>query len=223
MRFKIFIAGLLALFVTVVQAQSSSADTVAEPSAKFRAEAGYGQTYRHGDYIVKSPHHVVRIGANIEFPIKNGLGVETGLKYSYALGKREQLYQMGDTAFASYTGHWLDVPVRITYTLPIFWGMKLFGYAGPNFNIGLSLTEERNNGVRKENDPAPSYLPEPGTYSLYGTELNRMAIQLGAGGGIQWKNYRLRSGYDWGLNNVGKNKDRPERLRGWHVAFEYEF
>ncbi len=223
MRFKILVIALLGVFSFGLQAQTAQTDTVEASSTKFRTEIGYGQTYRYGDYIVKSPYHVIRIGGNVEFPIMNGLGVETGLKYSYVLGKREQLYQAGDTAFASYSGHWLDVPLRATYTIPIFWGMKIFAYAGPNFNIGLSLTEKRNNGVRKADDPAPPYMPEPGTYSLYGTELNRISIQLGAGGGIQWKNYRLRSGYDWGLNNVGKNKDRPERLRGWHVAFEYEF
>lgn len=224
MKFKIVVLAFFVLTFIGVNAQSTT-DSVAKPAVKYRAELGYGQTYRYGDYIVTSPYHIIRVGGNVEIPLKSGFGVETGLKYSFAIGKREQYYQRGDTAFAEYSGHLLDVPVRVTYTLPIFWGMKLFAYVGPNFNIGVALSEERNNVIRKRKDgePEPDYLPTPGTYNLYGSELKRFTFQLGAGGGIQWKSLRLRSGYDWGLNNISTNKERPERLRGWHVAFEYEF
>lgn len=215
----LFLAFSLSLF-----AQESKKDSVRHSnSMKYRAEVGYGQLYRYGNFIVKSPYHAIQTGVKVEFPTRNGFGIETGLKYSYAFGKREQLYIHTDTAFFNYSGHLIDVPIRLTYTLPIFWGLKLFGYAGPNFNVGLSQKSEVKFTPKKSEQPNPLPYPTPGTYDLYRTELNRFAIQLGAGGGVQWKNYRLRSGYDWGINNVGKDKNRPERIRGWHVAFEYEF
>ena len=224
MKFKITLIAFLAIFSLGMNAQESKIDSVQQSSStKYHAEIGYGQLYRYGDYIVKSPYHAIQAGFKVEFPIKSGFGIETGLKYSYVLGKREQIYAHADTAFFNYSGHLIDVPVRLTYTLPIFWGLKIFGYAGPNFNVGLSQKSEVAFTPKKTDQPNPLSYPIPGTYDLYQTELNRFAIQLGAGGGVQWKNYRLRSGYDWGVNNVGKDKNRPERIRGWHVAFEYEF
>ncbi|MFV0390478.1 MAG: outer membrane beta-barrel protein [Paludibacteraceae bacterium] len=225
MRIKLLIITLFTLLFVDVQAQTSNPDSTKNGgNTKFRAITGYGQTYRYGDYIVKSPYHTISAGGHIEIPIKLGLGVETGMKYSFATGDREQIYNHYDTAFFKYSGHWIDIPIRITYTLPIFWGMKIFGYAGPNINIGLSQTS-KTTYIPKETDipnPLEGY-PVSGTYSLYGSELRRISFQLGAGGGVQWKNYRLRSGYDWGLSNVGMHKDRPEKIRGWHVTFEYEF
>lgn len=223
MRFKLFVFAIFATFTIAAQAQSTKTDTVADTSLKFRGEIGYVQTYRYGDYIVKSLYHTPRVGLNVEIPLRNRFAIETGLKYSFGIGKREQLYPQADTAFFKYSGHFLDVPVRVTYTLPIFWGLKIFGYAGPNFNIGLTQTSETKFTPKKPETTDLANYPIPGTNDLYNTEMNRISLQLGAGGGVQWKNYRLRSGYDWGINNTGKNKDRPERLRGWHVAFEYEF
>ena len=223
MKFKIFVLSFFVLAATGVNAQNAATDTVAKSSIKYRAELGYGQTYRYGDYIVTSPYNIIRAGGNVEFPLKNGFGVETGLKYSFAFGNREQQYNHGDTAFFKYSGHLLDVPLRVTYTISIFWGLKLFAYAGPNFNLGLAQTSDVKFEPKKTGQTNPLDLPVSGTYDLYNSEMKRFALQLGAGGGLQWKNYRLKSGYDWGLNNIGTNKDRPERLRGWHVAFEYEF
>ena len=223
MRFKIFVLSFIVLAAMGANAQTAGTDSVSKSSIKYRTELGYGQTYRYGDYIVKSPYNIIRAGGNIEIPLKNGFGIETGLKYSFAFGNREQQYNHADTAFFSYTGHLLDVPIRATYTLPIFWGLKLFAYAGPNFNIGLAQSVDVKFEPNKKGQPNPLPLPVSGTYDLYNSELKRFALQLGAGGGIQWKNYRLKSGYDWGLNNIGTIKDRPERIRGWHVAFEYEF
>lgn len=223
MRFRIITIILSAVFAVSIQAQTTAVDSTKKSDLKYRVEAGYGQLYRYGDAIVKSPYHTIRTGLNVEIPIRLGFGVETGLKYSFAFGSREQQYNHSDTAFFSYSGHLLDIPVRMTYTLPVFWGIKLFAYAGPNFNIGLEQTSDVKFEPKKTGQPNPLNLPVPGTYDLYESELKRFAFQLGAGGGIQWKNFRLRSGYDWGLNNVGKSKKYREGLRGWHIAFEYEF
>lgn len=231
MRVKILILAFFAAFTVGTYAQNTKTDSVAKSPLTFRADAGYGQIYRHGDYIGTSPYHVIRVGGTVEYGWKYGLGIETGLKYSYALGNMEQYYIPKDTAFHNYNGHFLDIPIRVTYSVPIFWGMKLFAYAGPNINVGLAQTNKLS--FEKKSDDVegwePLDYPTPGTYDVYnymgkdGVGMNRVSIQLGAGGGIQWKNYRIRSGYDWGLNNIGKDKNRTERLRGWHVAFEYEF
>ncbi len=195
------------------------------PSIEYRAELSYGQSFRYGNYTVTAPSQYIKGGLNIEIPLQYGLGIETGLSYSYDFGKRNQLYAHSDTASFNYKGHYLDIPVRVAYTLPIFWGLKLFGYAGPSFGIGLAHTETVK-FTAKTVTPAPTNpldYPKTGTYNSFDEELNRINIQLGAGGGVQWKSYRLKSGYDWGLNNISKHKAYPQRTKGWYVAFEYEF
>lgn len=77
MKFKIFVLSFFVLAATGVNAQNAATDTVAKSSIKYRAELGYGQTYRYGDYIVTSPYNIIRAGGNVEFPLKNGFGVET--------------------------------------------------------------------------------------------------------------------------------------------------
>lgn len=227
MKFRIIALALFSVLIMAVQAQTAKKDTVKIEKTEpvFRAEVGYGQTFRYGDYSVTSPYHVISGGVNVEFPLRMGFGVETGLKYAYAFGNREQIYAHTDTAFFKYSGHFLDIPVRLTYTLPIFWGIKIFAYAGPNINIGLAQTEDVK-FTPSVLDPAPTnplIYPVTGSYNLYENNLNRFNIQLGAGGGLQWKNYRVKSGYDWGLNNVSRNKNRPEKMKGWLIAFEYQF
>lgn len=228
MKFRIVVLALFSVMFAAIHAQTTAKkDTVKSESSKpvLRAEAGYGQTYRYGDYSVMSPYHIIRGGLNVEFPVKGGLGIETGLKYAYAFGNREQLYAHSDTAFFNYSGHFLDIPVRAVYTLPIFWGMKLFVYAGPNFNIGLAQTEKVS-FTPAELDPAPTNplnYPVTGIYNLYTNDLLRFNIQLGAGGGLQWKNYRVKSGYDWGLNNINRTNNYPQKMKGWYASFEYEF
>lgn len=227
MKFRIIALAVFSVFILALHAQTGKKDSVktADTEPVFRAEIGYGQTFRYSDYIVTTPYHVIKGGVNVEFPIKKGFGIETGLKYAFAFGNREQIYAHSDTASFNYSGHFLDVPVRLTYTLPIFWGMKLFAYAGPNFNIGLAQTEDVK-FTPTVLDPAPTNplnLPITGSYNLYDNNLSRFNIQLGAGGGLQWKNYRIKSGYDWGLNNVSRNKNRPQKMKGWVIALEYQF
>jgi len=53
--------------------------------------------------------------------------------------------------------------------------------------------------------------------------LRRLNIQLGAGGGIQWRKYRLKSGYDFGLLDLYKSKTASLHQSGWFVSFGYEF
>ena len=229
MKFKsIFLSVFAVLALTMsLQAQTAKNDTVKakKSSPAYRIQIGYGQLFRSGDYLVTSPYNSIKAGMTVEFPIKKGFGVESGLIYSYDFGKRNQLYAHYDTAFFNYHGHFLDVPVRLTYSFPTFWGIKIFLYGGLNVNIGLAQTENRTFDA-KSTDTTPTNAldyPVTGKYNLYNSDLNRFNLQLGTGGGVQWKKYRIRSGYDWGLNNVSKSSTYPQKIKGWNIAFEYEF
>ena len=55
-------------------------------------------------------------------------------------------------------------------------------------------------------------------------KISRLNFQLGAGAGIQWKNYQLKGGYDFGINSINKvDSNRILRHSGWYVSLVYEF
>ncbi len=236
MKFKISLLALLVSFSIAAQTPtviSQNPTVISEnptesdnsKALKYRLETGYGQQFRYGTHHTTTPYHQIRVGMNVEIPFEYGLALETGLKYSLGFGQRNQFYAHNDTANFKYMGHSLDIPVRASFTLPIVWGIKAFAYAGPNFNIGLAHTDKVTL-TQHEVDPAPTHpveLPQPGKHNTYKNEIHRFNLQLGAGGGLQWRNYRVKSGYEWGINSVSRNKNYPQRIRGWHVAFEYEF
>ena len=228
MRLKYFSLLLLTVFTFGLKAQSTLNDSV-KAAPVFRAEAGYGQSLRLGNNISSTPFYSIHIGGNVEVALQNNLGIETGLHYNFGMGNKTQyygnsytnadstiMYNTLDTVKYSYTNHSLSIPVHITYTLPIFWGLKLFAYAGPNFIIGLSEPTTVNSS--KELNGIMS-----GSYDAYSNKISRFDIQLGAGGGIQWKYLRVRSGYNWGLFNLNRENSSAVRQKGWNVSLEYEF
>ena len=224
MKFRILTVTLLSLLISGVYAQTEKKTPAVKPEVPktkvYRVEAGYTQPLRYGDKVSNTLLHGISLGGTVEYPFKKNIGLVTGLKYSYLFGSKTQLYPNYAEANYSYTGHSLDVPVRLSYTVPIFWGLKLFGFAGPNFNVGLA----QNTDVvyRDDDNTATAPYVTGGKFNLYNTELNRFSIQFGAGGGIQWKDYRLKAGYDWGLNSISKDKDSPQKLKGWYATFEYD-
>lgn len=214
MKINNYILGLL-LISNFAVSQTTVKDTasVKHSNPVFRIETGYSQSVLKGENTY--PYYTIRLGGNAEFKLKNNFGIETGLNYNISKGNTSSYYVAPkDTAEYNYYNHTLNVPVRLTYTLPIFWKIKLFGYVGPNFNIGLSEpTALRAN---------TTYYVTSGNYDAYTDKLSRINIQLGAGGGIQWKSYRIKSGYDWGILNVNKKSNSSSYKKGWVVSFEYE-
>lgn len=227
MRLKYHILLSLAVFTFGLQAQTSTNDST-KITPVYRVEAGYSQSLRYGNNISSTPFYTVHLGGNVEFPLKNNFGLETGLHYNLSVGNKTQyygnsftssdstiMYDALDTVKYTYTNHSLSIPVHITYTLPIFWGLKIFAYAGPNFIIGLSEPTK----VESSNNTYVNSM----SYDAYNEKISRFDVQLGVGGGIQWRYLRVKSGYDWGLFNVNSEKNPVLHQKGWNVALEYEF
>ncbi|MGC3977077.1 MAG: porin family protein [Paludibacteraceae bacterium] len=218
MKRRYFFIIPLCLFAFFVNAQETKeGDSGSKVLPVYRIEAGYSQIQRYGTYVSPTSFRVVRLGGSVEFPLQYNVGITAGLNYDYGFGEKTQYFVAPkDTASYSYSNHTLNIPVRVTYTLPVFWGFKLFGYAGPNFSVGLSQP------VSLTSSQGTSWI-EAGDYNAYKDKINRFDIQLGAGGGLQWRTFRLKSGYDWGLLNIGKEKGASQHNRGWVVSLEYEF
>jgi hypothetical protein len=182
---------------------------------KYAIEGGYVNTVRYGSSVSSTYFNGGQLGVTANFDLKNNFSLLTGALYSFVYSDKMQRYTSQDSVSYKTMGHFLNIPLRIRYSLPINKNLKVFGYAGPNINIGLSQTQKiasTYSGITS------------GNYDLYKDALlSRLNFQLGAGGGVQWKKYQLKSGYDWGVNNLNKKNTGNVLQKGWYVSFAYEF
>lgn len=226
MKLKHFIILFFLSVTTFSYAQNSSSNSISDNNNSvkpiLRLEAGYAGNVRYADLIGKSPLYTERVGISLEYPLQYNFGITAGLNYNFGYGKKSQYYVAPkDTITYKYFNHSLNIPVRLNYTLPIFWNMKVFGYAGPNFIIGIAEPMTVTN-AKFDNQLTDTYWDiKSENYDNYSRETKRFDIQLGAGGGIQWRQYRVKSGYDWGILNASKIGGYQHN-NGWYVSFEYE-
>lgn len=196
---------------------------------KISIEGGYFNPKQLGPNTSKTYFDAVRIGANYDFDLKYNFAIQTGLHYNIAYANKAQSYDnIADSIIYRTWSHALEVPARIVYYQPIYKSLKFFGFMGPNFQIGLV-----------QNRTTESYLDDPsifpnivsGKSSMYKPDvnrvrlkqgLNRINVQLGAGGGVQWRGFIIKGGYDWGINNLDKSKGDYVRQSNWYASFAYQ-
>jgi len=188
---------------------------------KITLEGGYFNPKRTGQATSETYFDAIRLGAQAEYDLKHNFGFQTGLFYNIGYSNKIQKYGVtSDSVVYNTWSHALEIPLRIVYNQPLFKDFKVFGFAGPNIQIGLF-----------QNQKVTSYLSDywatetgiqSGKVNLYKNDLYRINFQLGAGGGVQWRQFILKSGYDWGLNSLDRtNNDRITQGQ-WYVTFGYE-
>jgi hypothetical protein len=156
----------------------------------------------------------IKLGGTAEFKLKNNFSLLTGVLYNYVYSNNLQGYPNStDVSYITH-GHSLDIPARAVYTLPLSKSLKVFGFAGPNFNIGLSQTMKITSTV--------SYIPSENSDLYKDDILNRVNLQIGLGGGIQWKKYQIKATYDFGLNNLNKIGSGNLHQKGWYFSVAYD-
>ena len=189
----------------------------------FRIEAGYIQPYQFGEGYRTTYFHGGKIGATVDFDIKYGMSIQTGLYYLMAYGTNSQSYpHLSEYVDYSTTMYQLDIPVRFSYTIKIWKDLSLFAFAGPTFNIGLAMPEKADAHLSAITEEMTGI--QSGTTNLYCKKVLPFNFMLGAGGGIQWKNYRLQSGYDFGMNNIYRNTyGYIMKQWNWFASFSYAF
>jgi len=202
---------------------------------EYRVEGGFVQHHqRTRDLSFPDMYlHGVRVGATFTFKLPLHFGLQTGVLYTVLYGRNQQHWRSMDapTVQTEYIQHRvvehdLTIPVRAYYTVPLWKELNLFFYGGPQLQIGLAendymelhLSEGTKAWLETQGIPV-----EP--YDRMNSELWRANIQIGVGGGLEWANYRLQSGYDFGLNNMVRNKQNNQYMAewGWMVTFSYRF
>ena len=191
----------------------------------YRIELGYNNPVRLGNNFSSTYFNGIQLGGTAEYDLKNNLSLLTGVLYNFVYSDKLQKYPNSTSVkYVSY-GHFLDIPLHVTYTYPFSKTLKAFGYAGPNINIGLF--QNMNITSTLTYNPSNPYYIQPRSLNVYGSDpvyqLNRINLQVGLGGGIQWKKYQLKAGYDFGINNLNKLDTGNMNLNGWHVTIGYSF
>lgn len=215
---------ICALFALIFAVAIVSAQT-------YRIEAGFVSPKQSGSSFSTNYFNGIRLGATAEFDLKNNFSLLTGALYSVVYSTKVQYYGLAsaDSVSSKTFGHSIDVPLHLTYSLPITKDLKIFAFAGPKLNIGLAqprkttaiLSQSTIDFIESQGGIAPT----TGTEDLYKSAMiSRINFQMGAGGGVQWKNYQLKGGYDFGINSINKiDSSKLLHQSGWYVSLVYQF
>ena len=194
----------------------------------YRLEVGFVSPKQSGAEFSTNYFNGGRLGVTAEFGLKHNFSLLTGALYSLVYSNKVQYYSSTDSVTYKTFGHSIDIPLRLTYTLPLSKNLKVFGFAGPNINVGIAqprkTTAVLSSSLREEIDEFGN-VPTNGTEDLYKSAMiSRINFQMGAGGGVQWKNYQLKGGYDFGINSINKvDTSKLFRQGGWYVSLVYQF
>ena len=194
----------------------------------YRLEVGFVSPKQSGAEFSTNYFNGGRLGVTAEFGLKHNFSLLTGALYSLVYSNKVQYYSSTDSVTYKTFGHSIDIPLRLTYTLPLSKNLKVFGFAGPNINVGIAqprkTTAVLSSSLVQVIDEFGN-VPTNGSEDLYkNAMISRINFQMGAGGGVQWKNYQLKGGYDFGINSINK-VDTSKLLRqgGWYVSLVYQF
>lgn len=194
----------------------------------YRLEVGFVSPKQSGAEFSTNYFNGGRLGVTAEFGLKHNFSLLTGALYSLVYSNKVQYYSSTDSVTYKTFGHSIDIPLRLTYTLPLSKNLKIFGFAGPNLNIGIAqprkTTAVLSSSLVQVIDEFGN-VPTNGSEDLYkNAMISRINFQMGAGGGVQWKNYQLKGGYDFGINSINKvDTSKLYRQGGWYVSLVYQF
>lgn len=144
-----------------------------------------------------------QIGPVAESPIIKNFDLQYGVLYQFLINEGPGDFSGTNT----YTGHFLEVPLRLKADFPMNSDIKLFAFAGPNLSFGLA--EKTVNVTTVGSSVITS------TYNRYEIDaddddiydISRFNLQMGVGGGVQYENVQLKVGYDWGINDLNKREN----------------
>ena len=193
----------------------------------YRLEVGFVSPKQSGAELSTNYFNGGRLGVTAEFGLKHNFSLLTGALYSLVYSNKVQYYSSTDSVTYKTFGHSIDIPLRLTYTLPLSKNLKVFGFAGPNINVGIAQPRKTTAVLSSSLREVIEFVnvPTNGTEDLYKSAMiSRINFQMGAGGGVQWKNYQLKGGYDFGINSINKvDTSKLFRQGGWYVSLVYQF
>lgn len=219
-------------------------------SYDWRLEAGYVQNQQRSvNNSYANPFlHGLKLGATVDFNLPYHFSLQTGLAFCATYGNYQSHWRSlnAETVQIEYIRHgynqyYLEVPVRAYYNQKLWKELNLFFFAGPKLQIGLAemdwqkhhLSNYALDWLNQQGVPTAhhnryadwQYTDADGNAQTTARELRHTNVQMGLGGGLEWAQYRLVAGYDFGLNNLLYAKPTPASHMwqwGWYVSFSYK-
>ena len=208
---KLKISFVACLFISIFSAVNAQ---------QINLEAGYFNPKQYKTTAGENYFDAARVGASVFLPWKYNFSLQTGLLYNIGLSTKKQLFPHDYSVNYTTWSHGLEIPLRAQYTLPLGKQWSLFGFAGPNIQIGIIQNTQIDANLSAILTQMSGI--ETGKINMYQDNLHRINFQLGAGGGIQWKKYILKGGYDWGMNNLNKLSDARIYQKNWFASSGYQ-
>ena len=132
--------------------------------------------------------------------IMSGLSLNPGIYYEFLTSSASYFGVAGSKT----TEHYANVPLHLSFAIPIAPTFKFFVYGGPTASVGIASTT-KGDILGREGKPINNY---------EGDNYSRFDILAGAGAGIEVMNkFRVNVGYDWGLLDRYKNDVTLKRNR----------
>lgn len=165
-------------------------------------------------------------GASFNVPVASGLGVAPGLYASYITNTKEGSASLGGIASGNsktvFTEIALNVPVMANYTYALNRDAKVFAFAGPTFQLGLSSKAVTNSnaevlGVSGSSNSTKDYYAD-GDYKKFN-------VYVGGGVGAEFAKIVITLGYDYGLMNLygGTTDNTYYKRSNLHIGVGYAF
>lgn len=187
--------------------------------AQLNVNLGYANMttrYKTGNDLYSSRLNGFTVGAGYSLELADGFFFTPGVNY---------LFTAGDTNSApgpvslkgSITEHYVNVPLTLSYDLPLSGSVKLFVFAGPTASVGVASNTKLtvNVGPYKADEVVDNY--KDNTYY-------RFNLLLGGGIGLKVSDsYLVKVGYDFGLLNRSGVQNVSEHDRVLTVGIAYLF
>jgi len=221
---------------------ASSKEDAYKFSTPWRLEVGYVQLNHRTQDTSALYLHGVRLGATVDFLLPYHFSIQTGALATLTFGKNTQKWPSGFIDENGYNDYentqknflqndilqlQLTIPVRAYYNITLWRKLRMFFFAGPQLQIGLTnYYKVQKNLSITANQWLEKNEIKTSDYDRYiEKQLYRTNIQFGLGGGFEWDRYRLQAGYDFGLNNILRaNASLNHKMNewGWMCTFSYK-
>lgn len=199
---KQLVVAIFLLFASFMQAQDFGIQ------AGFLQTIGKGKTGSNTDYAGTDTLNGFKVGLVYEQKIWKGLGLSTGINYSFLTKQGKWIKQsFGFQQKTSAMAHYISVPLHLQYKFQVAKDTYITPFAGPEFSYGVSYTtttNTRNTNLNQSSTIVENYYKKDNDGDgIY--DYSPFNVQLSVGLGIQFQHYLLKGGYDFGIWNINKD------------------
>lgn len=183
------------------------------------------------------------VGVTKDFSIyENMLFLQPGIVYTYLNDPRNTSI-LSERVVGDWNEHYLSIPIKIKYEVPVLDNLCVFAMAGPTIVGGVSssikyrarINDSANaalsynvySGKVRTNDAMPETLAAAINGQLPDSRYRRADVQLGLSAGVRFSEFlEGQVGYDWGLINRYKDDtldDLKMRRQQFYITLGVRF